>query len=327
MRLQTLLVFFMAISLTPIGAQNLSKNPTSNHPLPFQAAMVKRLSKNINTAGADLGAVRYGDKIYFSTPGTADDKSAASKIYTVSGNRTARLDPMLNHGRKSQHVGNVALMPDASRMYFTVCDDANEDNCKIWVRDREYDGGWGAARRLGAPINVRNSTSTQPAIGWDASRNSFMLYFVSDRAGGKGKKDIWQCEITRDGKFGEPESLAINSAQDDITPFFHRATNTLYYSSDGLGGIGGFDIFYSRKDGQRLWTEPRNVGRDLNSRYNDLCFFIHDGSSTGYLSSDRPGSTCYNNLGWNCCDIYEVKFTVPTSPPKTSSDVSAAGNR
>lgn len=96
-------------------------------------------------------------------------------------------------------------------------------------------------------INLTSSTQTQPNIGYNKLNNKEVLYFVSDRAGGKGGLDLWYSIIDANGNFSEPMNLAgLNTVQDDVTPFYHIPTNTLFYSSKGHLGLGGFDIYQVR---------------------------------------------------------------------------------
>jgi OmpA-OmpF porin, OOP family len=203
-------------------------------------------------------------------------------------------------------------MPDASRMYFTLCRDEAMQDCEIWYRDREYEGTWGVAVKLPEAINLKGANTTQPAIGWDASTRKYTLFFASNRPGGHGKMDIWASTITWDGKFEAPVCLPFNTPEDEVTPSYSQTGQTLFFSSNGLKGQGRFDVHSVKKADGGKWGQPQNLGRPFNTAYDDLFYTYHESSQTGYLASDRPGSQCTGSTdGFNCFDIYEVKKSIP----------------
>jgi hypothetical protein len=300
---------FGLLSCLPFGvsAQILvNQKPTSLE------TRVVRLDQQVNSDASDLAPVRYGDRIYFtSSRKNAGDEQPTSRIYSFIDGKKATPVAELNPSRKAQNVGQVAFMPDASRIYFTVCKDDAQKDCSIWYRDRTFDGGWSAAKRMPDYINQRGTTTTMPTIGWDEEQKKFVLFFVSDRQGGMGGLDIWCSPITWDGKYETPYPLPVNSEKDDVTPFFHRASQTLYFSTNGRGGAGRFDIFIAEKKAD-MWARPYSLGRPYNTSYDDLYFTIHDASQMAYLTSDRPGSLCGNSAsGHACYDLYQVDQKVP----------------
>lgn len=273
---------------------------------------VQRFETGINSFSADFAPARYGDRIYFTSILTVKEKKETrqvSRIYSFLQGEEPRLEMELNSAKAGIHIANVALMPDASRMYYTLCKDEGQQDCELWYRDKEYEGNWSVARKMPEPINKRGYTTTQPAIGWDASLKKFVLYFVSDRPGGAGKLDIWASAITWDGQFETPYPLSVNSPDDDVTPYFHRATQTLFFSSNGFKGTGRFDIYQAVKSSEGQWKEAVNLGRPFNTAYDDLYFTLHEASQTAYLSSDRPGSFSNGAIdGWECYDIYKIEL-------------------
>jgi hypothetical protein len=172
--------------------------------------------------------------------------------------------------------------------------------------------------KLPESINLRGSNNTQPAIGFDASQKKYVLYFASDRKGGKGKMDIWASTITWDGKFGEPTCLPFNTPEDEVTPSYNQTAQTLYFSSNGLKGTGRLDVYFANRDMAGNWAKPENMGKPFNTAYDDLFFTYHEASQTGYLASDRPGSQCSDSVeGFNCFDIYELKKMGTVGPIET----------
>ena len=301
---KTLLSLFFTLSFFYTQAQR----HINTKPIPAKVK-VQRLGDDINTVASDFAPTRYGDRIYFTSMyQKPTGGEMVTRIYSFVEGYQPRVEPGLNMERKSAHIAHMAFMPDASRMYFTICQDDDQQKCKIWYRDREFEGDWGAAKMLPSYINLQGSTTTMPSVGWDEEQKKFALFFVSDRAGGRGGKDIWVSHITWDGKFETPYPLTVNTAKDDVTPYFDRSSQVLYFSSNGMGGSGRFDIFKAEKKGD-MWNKPTNMGRPYNSAYDDLYYMTHEISNTAYFTSDRPGSMCNNNAvdGWNCYDIYQVK--------------------
>lgn len=274
---------------------------------------MQRLAENVNSGKPDFAPLRYADKVYYTSLTEVkgekrNTKKVVSRIYEVRGNYAPK--PFIaNPMKETLSAGNISLMPDASRVYYTLCtgDFMESEGCEIWCRDREYEGNWGAPKRLPVEVNVRGFASTQPSVAWDKQQKKYILYFTSDRPGGRGGMDIWSCAINNDGSFGEATCLPFNTPQDDITPFFHQATQTLFFSSNGWPGRGGFDIFRGQKTPDGEWRVPENLGDMLNSTYDDTYYSFHGQSQNAYLVSNRPkpndnGLTDITNL-----DIYQAR--------------------
>lgn len=305
------LATFVATSLTA-GLLGQSANQAYTPP-------PKAVRLDINSTYAELSPVRYGDRLYFSSMRpTEAPASSRSRIYSAAINGPAVLDSEMNNRKTTVQTANPAFLPDASRMYFTVCKDAAQADCEIWYRDHEYEGTWSAASKLPEPINLRGYSATQPTLGWDEGQRQFVLYFASNRPGGKGGNDIWACPIRWDGQFGTPLPMPFNTAADEVTPFFDRTNQALYFSSNGLGGLGRFDIFKAQIMEGGLWSRPEALAKPFNSAYDDLYCSFHEPSGTYYLVSDRPGSQCLGRSeGMDCYDIYEI------SPLSTTRSISS----
>ncbi|MBI5916294.1 MAG: PD40 domain-containing protein [Bacteroidetes bacterium] len=284
----------------------------------------RRLDSAINSLTADFAPVRYGDRVYFSSlRQEVPETTPVSRIFSFKPGEKAVLETELNPKSSSRHAAHVALMPDASRMYFTLCKDETPADCEIWYREREYEGTWGPPVRMPETINVAGFTATQPAIGWDVTVKKFVLYFVSDRPGGPGKLDIWCSPINWSGRFETPFPLPVNTAEDDVTPFFNQYSQVLFFSSNGRKGFGRFDVFSAEKTSPTDWSKPKNLGRPFNSAYDDLYFSEHSASNISYLASDRPGSQCSGNIeGPQCFDLYEISEATPQPPSLNTATVS-----
>lgn len=284
---------------------------------------ITHLDKKINTPFSEFGPLRRGDTLYYSSyrynPG--DDKNIPprkiTKVLTQKG--TAKGRPLTRKfNEKDKLTAHSSLTPDGSRIYYTICDYVKDLDirCEIHYRDLDSRKRWGKAIKLPAPVNQRGTTSTHPNVGKDPITGRPVLYFVSDRPEGTGGLDIYQVELKGD-KPGSLKNLSsVNTIEDDITPFYAHSSNTLYFSSKGYQGLGGFDIFQVKK-GSAGWENPMHTGYPLNSSYNDVYFSINRDSTQAYISSNRLGSFFLEKENKACCnDIYEVKIFPPKPEPE-----------
>lgn len=128
------------------------------------------------------------------------------------------------------------------------------------------------------------------------------MYFVSDRKGGLGGRDIYRIVKLPNGEWSDPVNLGptINGPFDEESPFIAVDNKTLYYSSNGPKSMGGFDVFVSVRDENNVWSDPINLGYPLNSTGDDLFYTTTVDGMTGYLTSFRAD-------GKGEKDIYEIQ--------------------
>ncbi|MCW3102640.1 MAG: hypothetical protein JWO09_1080 [Bacteroidetes bacterium] len=177
-----------------------------------------------------------------------------------------------------EHDASVALSPDGKQLFIYRLDD-------VWVSDYRNDK-WNKPSRLNNFINSKKSHEPSVSLSMDEKT----LYFVSEREGGFGGKDIYRSEKQSDGTWGEPHNLGstINSEYDEDAPFIDSENKTLYFSSEAHGSMGGFDVFKSKLE-NGSWSAPENLGYPVNSGANDI-FYVYNGKTkTAYFSSLREG--------------------------------------
>jgi outer membrane protein OmpA-like peptidoglycan-associated protein len=204
------------------------------------------------------------------------------------------------------HTGNASFTADGKTMYYTQCfqDDAQRMRCSIYKSNLTADG-WPEGERLN--INDPKATTTHPALGKDENGKS-VLYFASDR-GGKSM-DLYSAAINADGSLQEAKLLSsvINTAGDEMTPFYDFTSNELYFSSNGHVNIGGLDI-YKTVAQNGVWQKPQHLGLPINSSVDDMYYNWNDAAKTGFFVSNRPGG--FGLKSETCCDdIYRFRRNI-----------------
>jgi len=208
------------------------------------------------------------------------------------------------------HAGNGSFTPDKNHFYFTRCIENSKGKliCAIYVADVQG-GKFKNVRKLDAAINKSGSSNSQPFVVTNLIKNTLieMLYFVSDRKGGSGGKDIYVSTYnTKKGSFGNAANVGkvVNTAGDEQSPFIDEPTGHLYFSSNFHTGYGGTDVFLCRKLGNGF-GKPVNLGKPVNSSSDDG-YFRFDGASGAFLASNRKGA--HELEGSVCCeDIFYLK--------------------
>jgi len=132
------------------------------------------------------------------------------------------------------------------------------------------------------------------------------IYFVSNRSGGFGGRDIYKANKLPDGKWSKPTNLGakINTQYDEDAVFISPDSQTLYFSSKGHDSMGGFDIMYSKLDENGEWSSPVNIGYPINTSDDDVFFVTSADGQRAYYSSVR-------NTGFGEKDIYMIHLPDP----------------
>lgn len=203
-----------------------------------------------------------------------------------------------------QHDACVALSPDGKQafiyrdkqggdLYYSNFDAANN----IWSKPQS----------LGDNINTKYY---EPSISMTADGNT--IYFSSDRPGGAGGLDIYVSRKTANGKWGPAVNLGptVNTPYDDDAPFIHADAQTLYFSSRGHAGMGGFDIYSSELQNE-AWSKPINVGYPINTADDDIYFVLSADNKHGYYASAKEG-------GRGEKDIYMISM-----PPRKTVEMAS----
>lgn len=219
-----------------------------------------------------------------------DDGMYFEDIYIAKKNNDS-WQPAENAGSNvntKKHDASIAVSPDGQRLYLYRAHD-------VWISKNEK-GTWVEPVKLLPDVN---SKSYEPSVTLSADEST--IYFVSERKGGYGGKDIYKSAKLPDGKWSTAENLgpAINTPHDEDSPFITADGQTLYFASQGHNSMGGYDIF-SSKLVNGTWTKPENLGYPINTAWDDI-FYVQADKSTGYyatIKNDTRGDL----------DIYMISY-------------------
>ena len=221
-----------------------------------------------------------------------------------SGNEWAgalSLGPPINTNRNE---GAHCISPDGRFFFFTGCDSPGGfGSCDIYFSEKKG-RKWSTPINLGEIINSPKFDS-QPTISADGRE----LVFTSSREGGKGSQDLWVSKKSADGKWQTPQNLgdSINTELEEKGAFLHPDGNTLFFSSSGHPGMGGSDIYYSKRKADGSWNKPKNLGYPINTKADEIHMIVSADSKTGYFASDRDS-------GLGLLDIYSFELYEAARP-------------
>jgi len=282
---------------------------------------------NLNSEYSDFGAYERGDQLFFVSARNEKaktygwDQGHALDVYVANNVEGAFTNPVEVEGdiNSKFHEGLLAITKDSSTVYFTRndyfrekyrTDDNGVNHLKIYkatLVNNQYQDVEDLS------INDVSFSNANPALSPDESQ----LYFSSDRPGGYGASDLYVVDINEDGSLGEPRNLgpSINTEGRENFPFLDQE-HTLYFSSDGHLGFGGFDVYYAKQESGNF-LPPQNLGHPLNSSTDDFSFFYNSSTETGYVSSNRV-----EKKGQDRTDhIYSVKLVHPLEQTLISVEV------
>jgi len=284
------------------AAEWAKKQPTST-----DGVTVAKLGDDVNSPYSEQGAYLLDDKLYFASLrypyGGNKNKTLVSKILINEDGTSTPIEDLIQDMEEGSMTSNPSFTPDGQYMFYTVCNYNLQSDliCNIHYATKGADGAYINPTAISSNINASGYTTTQPSVRMD--EDLMFLYFVSDRPGGEGGLDIWMSNFNEEMVFSTPVNTGINTEMDDITPYFHHNTNTLYFSSNGRDGFGGFDLY------KNVGESVNNLGATYNTSYNDIYFFLNEEGNQGYLSSNRLGSNFTDQTYETCCyDIYSVEI-------------------
>lgn len=204
---------------------------------------------------------------------------------------------LLNFSTRKRHEATINVSADG-QLLFIYIDDGGDGN--IYTSQLIGDT-WTEPDKMVSDINTK-AWETHATISADGKT----LYFVSDRKGGMGGRDIYRCVRLPNGEWSKALNVGapLNTSQDEDAPYLHPDGRTMYFASKGHTTMGGFDIFKTVMNEDGTWGDPVNIGYPINTVDDDVFFVTSADGSRGYFSSVRSD-------GYGEKDIYVIYFGDP----------------
>lgn len=285
------------------------KNPVDFEPIKLEATVNTEYDEYFPSISADGKTLIFTRLLptYGNNPAVGDfheDIYISIKNENDTWEEAQSIDNQIND---FSNQGAHTISADGNLMIYTdcTCSDGLVRCCDLYLSEN-IAGKWSKGKKLGEPINT-NYWEAQPCISADGKT----IFFVSNRQGGKGNKDIWKIVKLLDGSWSNAINLgdSINTAGNEMSPFIHPDNKTFYFSSDGFPGMGGLDLFISEINENKKFSKPRNLGFPINSAENEFRIVIDAKGQTAYYSSDRNSETGQ--------DIYKFELYPEIQPIKT----------
>lgn len=206
-------------------------------------------------------------------------------IYVWNRNRGLRSKPY-NIGppvNTSEQDATAGASHDGTLIFIFKATDKNPGDLFISVLD---DSVWSEPEALNKNINKKKSREQHAALSPDGNT----LYFSSNYRKGEGGNDIWVSQKQDDGTWGKAENLMINTEKDEGAPFIMADGKTLYFSSKGYKGMGGYDVFRTVMNEDGSWKEPENLGFPINTTGDDIFYFPAENENIAYFTRRSAGT-------------------------------------
>lgn len=272
----------------------------------FQSGRYKVENIKANSIYSDFSPAFYGENIVFSS--SRDTGIFSKRIYQWNGEpfldlykgkikkKSKEISKIRKFSRRLNtkfHESSPTFNNSLTEVYFTrnnfnegeyYEDNEGINNLKIYKSIRVGKSKWSKA--ISIRFNNDQYSVAHPALSPDNKK----LYFSSDMPGGYGKSDLYVADINEDGTLGEAINLGdkINTEGKESFPFISQSGD-LYFASNGHIGLGGMDLYVTSIDIAGNVKEVVNLGKPINTPYDDFSFIINEDEKIGYFSSNREG--------------------------------------
>ncbi len=251
-------------------------------------------------SGATYATVYGSNSLMYFTSTRADSAAAKNNIHnnkiyqsTFSNGSYSNIELIKIPVENNMHQGVVSVSKDGNSMFLTQWTTIDGIKSSGIYFSKKDPLGWTKPVSIGDAVNVNGFSAQQPFLMSDGKT----LVFSSNKEGGHGGFDLWSATVDAQGKASNVANLgkSVNTEYDEQAPFYHDASESLIFSTNGRIGMGGFDCFQSKGSLNSL-SEPTNLGYPVNSVKDDM-YLISKGSKKNILenvffSSDRSAECC-----------------------------------
>ncbi|MCS6820237.1 MAG: OmpA family protein [Microscillaceae bacterium] len=288
------------------------------NPLPFNP---QPLNSEVNQFALQYSPVVSADglTLIYTARKALDGANRDENIYVAEwkNNDWTNIKPISPNINTLNSEGTCTISADGKMLVFTGCENTPErrslGKCDLYF-SRKVGTEWTKPVNLGANINSP-AWESQPSLSADGKK----LFFVSDRAGGLGRMDIYMSTLNEKGEWTPAVNLGenINTPYDESAPFIHVSGKTLYFSSKGHIGFGGEDLYKSEWDeATQQWQKPQNLGYPINNHEDQFSIFItSDGTKAYYAVEKRKNGRLASSL------LYSFDLPQTAKPKQVSNFV------
>lgn len=295
------------------------KNPVDFDPINLGSSINSELPEYFPSITADDSTFLFTRRVNdLSAPGGRQEEIFVSK--KTPNNNWSNSSLVSNAINSKYNEGAPTFSPDGQYIIFVGCETGAKGDYEYGDDRKGYGScdlfysqnngtNWSKPVNLGSKINSKH-WETQPSFSSDGKTLYFIRGMTYDRQRrNPDNQDIYVTTITEDGQWSKPEKLPpnINSPHREESVQIHPDGKTLYFSSNGHPGMGGMDLYMSRKLDDNTWSDPINLGYPLNTYKNDISILISPKGDKGYLSSDREG-------GYGDLDLYSFNVDKKFKP-------------
>lgn len=281
--------------------------------------IIESLDENVNSEYSELNPLLSpdGKTLYFSRKNHPDNMGGVNDKediwYSELGEDgkwelAKNMGPQFNNPYPNFVNTITAVTPDGKSAVMILGNKYSEDGKKMQAGvsiSSNIGGEW--SKPVG--LNITNDYNFNEKANYFLTNNRRTMIMSVEREDSQGDRDLYVSFMQDDSVWTEPLNLGniVNSAAEESAPFLAADDKTLYFSSNGFSGYGGSDIYVSQRldDTWTSWSEPENLGPEINSPLEDLFFNIPANSDFAYFSK---------GVSENNTDIFRVQLPIMRSP-------------